>query len=139
MKIQNILRMQIVVMGFAAAMMLPSSVHAQEIDNTVWNDTQTAAPAAQPAPVQPAPATAVDETSTATETGAITLAPMNAKRVVAQESSVSQWTPDDRWMVSSLLVCIGLVIIYALAEAKRANRTINESRTARMNRSIPLF
>ena len=42
-------------------------------------------------------------------------------------------------MVSSLILCIGLVAIYALAEAKRANRTLEEGRDARMNRTAALF
>ena len=39
MKIQNILRAQVAVIGFAAAFLLAGGARAQEIDNTVWEDS----------------------------------------------------------------------------------------------------
>lgn len=139
MKIQNIIRTQMMVMGFGAALMLAGAAQAQEIDNTVWNDTPTVAASTQPAPVPPAPAAAKNEEAfTATETGAITLAPANAERVVEQESSVAEWTPSENRLMASLVVVIGLVALYALAEAKRVKRIIEDREAARMNRSAAL-
>ena len=41
MKVKNILRMQAMLLAFVGAVLLMgTSVYAQEIENTVWNDSQ---------------------------------------------------------------------------------------------------
>jgi hypothetical protein len=122
MKLQNFFRMQAMVIGFGAALFLASSVPAQEIDNTVWDDTNATVtvpvqPAAQPIPN--------DANSTTTDSGAINLAAMSTSSVLARESSASQWTPTEGWMVLSLLICIALVALRAFVVARRPNPNLN--------------
>ncbi|HEY2119268.1 MAG TPA: hypothetical protein VGH37_08810 [Candidatus Acidoferrum sp.] len=134
MKFQNYFRMQLMVVGFGAALLLASSVPAQEIDNTVWDDTNATVTApAQPAP-QPIPN---DANSTTADSGAINLAAMNTSSVLAGESSASQWTPTEGWMVLSLLICIALVALRAFIVARRPNQNLN-SRTRQVDRRTAL-
>jgi hypothetical protein len=50
MKLRNILRMQAMLVAFAAVMLMGTSAAAQEIENTVWADGPNVVPFAQPAP-----------------------------------------------------------------------------------------
>ena len=118
MKIQNILRTQLMVIGFGAALLMANVAHAQDIDNTVWDNPNTAA-ATQTAPAQAQPA---NDLSTATDSGALNLEAMSTTSIVARESSISEWKPTKDWMVVSLLVTIGLVGLYSFATAKRTNQ-----------------
>jgi hypothetical protein len=134
MKVQNIFRMKTILIGLGAALLLAGSVHAQEIENTVWDEGSNVAPFAQTAltpttnNLQPAPA----------EAPTMSLAAMTTAPLITQEASVSQWTPVEGWLFASLLVCIALVAVYALAEAKRANRNI-EARAVRLNNGAALY
>lgn len=134
MKFQNFFRMQLMVVGFGAALLLASSVPAQEIDNTVWNDTNaTVAAPDRPAP-QPIPN---DANSTTTDSGAINLAAMNTSSVLASESSASEWTPTEGWMVLALLICIALVALRAFVVARRPNQNL-KSRTRQVDHRAAL-
>jgi hypothetical protein len=133
MKFQSFFRMQLMVAGFGAALLLASSVPAQEIDNTVWNDDATVAAPARPAP-EPIPNNA---NSITTDSGAINLAAMNTSSVLARESSASEWTPTDGWMVLSLLICIALVALRAFVVARRSHQNLN-SRTRQVDQRAAL-
>jgi hypothetical protein len=127
MKLQNFIRMQMIVVGFGAAFMLASSAPAQEIDNTVWPDNNTVAmPSEPPAAKQAAAQPVVNDLNAETpDTGAINLAAMNTASTVDRESVVSQWRPTKDWLVSSMVVCILLAGIYAFLTTRRAQQTPN--------------
>ena len=119
MKIQNIIRMQAMVIGIGVAMMLATAAHAQEIDNTVWNDGPNVAPFAQPAP-----AANNDLNLTAAVTPEANSAAVTTDANATNEAGVSQWSPVGGWLIGSLLVCIGLVQLREFAKANRSNGNI---------------
>lgn len=136
MKLWDIIRTQLMVMGIGAAMMLGAALQAQEIDNTVWDDSQNTVAYTQTAPAEQAPAQPFSSTTANdSASGAISLASLGTTPNVSEQSSLGQWTPSEKWITTSLIICIGLVALYALAEAKRANRNLGSreshgSRTA---------
>jgi hypothetical protein len=121
MKIQNIFRMQAIVIGFAAALLLASSTPAQEIENTNWDDGPNAVPFAQPAPA----ATPNDLNSAAADSHAASTAAVISEPIVNQEAAIAQRPPVEGGMIAFLLVCIAVAVLYGLVEAKRGNRNRN--------------
>lgn len=133
MKIQNIFRTQLMVIGFGAALMLAGSAPAQEIDNTVWADNNTIAmPAEQPAAPAAATQSAANDLNSATpDSGAINLAAMSTTSIAERESVASQWKPTQDWLISTMVVCIMLAGVYAYVTTRRAARSGQENnRTA---------
>jgi hypothetical protein len=133
MKIQNILRMQAVLIGFVGVLFLASSASAQEIENTVWADSPGATTAMQPAPA-PAPSAA---NSTAVHSGSMAATATAAKPIVAQEA-ISQWPAVEIWLIAAFLVLLAMVALYRrAAAARRANRNL-ESRVRQVNDRVAL-
>jgi hypothetical protein len=130
MKIQNILRMQAIVIGFGAALLLASSAPAQEIENTRFDDGPIVAefPQPSPAPVAKAPNSAVAKSNVVRSCEA-SLTP-----TATQEASLSLRTSTENWMISALFVCIAWIALYALSEAKRANRNLEARSDSQVNR-----
>jgi len=123
MKLQNILRMQAIVIGLGATLLLASSAPAQEIVNTEFPDGPNVAAFAQPAP-----AATVNDSDAAVVLIPSVMSPAAASiatPVPAQAAAISLWYSVQGWVIASLLLCIGLVALYALAEAKRANRNLD--------------
>ena len=121
MKVQNIFQKQAILIGLGATLLLASSAPAQEIVNTSFDDGPTCVAFSQPAP---APlASDLNLTSAGSET--VSPAAMIATPVMTEDATVSVWSSLEVWVIASLLVCISLVSLYALAEAKRANRNLN--------------
>ncbi len=120
MKLQMILRMLAVVIVFAGVLLLARSVSAQEITNTSFDDGQNVAPFAQPATA----ATASDSNSTIEEPQAVMPAAMISEPTVVQEAGISMWSSLGGWLMAIFLVGIAVVALYALSEAKRANRNL---------------
>ena len=129
MKLQMILRMQAVVIGFAGVLLLASSVPAQEIVNTNFADGPNVTPFAQPsaAPV------ASDLRATAEEPPAAMAAAMISEPPVVRETGISLRTTLEGWLITSFLLGIAIVALYALSEAKRANRDL-AARLGQINR-----
>jgi hypothetical protein len=129
MKIQNILRTNLVVMGFAAAALLTAgSARAQEIENTVWADGPNVAPFAQSvsAEVVNTANAVVTDAQVATRTAAA-IAP-----VVADEASVAQISKPNAMLMALCLVCLALGTLYIRAQSKRIDRSSEaQSRHAR--------
>lgn len=118
MKLQNKIRISVISVGLAMAMLLlVGSVSAQEIENTVWNDSPTVVPFEQPLPTSSAA-----DLNSIPDSSAISLASLTPAPATTQEATLTQWPPIERWMLASLLVCIGLAALYAVAEDRRANR-----------------
>ncbi|HEY6129935.1 MAG TPA: hypothetical protein VIW23_17315 [Candidatus Acidoferrum sp.] len=130
MKIKNMIRMAAVVIGFAGALLLTSSVQAQEITNVEFPDSSGATSA-----FQAAPATAANSANTAAANAQMMNAATTAsKSMDVQVAAVSQ-IPAGAWPVALLLIGIAGIALYARADAKRANRTFT-SRTVQTGRSV---
>jgi len=49
---------------------------------------------------------------------------MVSEPAVAGEGGISLWTTLEGWLITSFLLGIAIVAVYALSEAKRANRDL---------------
>jgi len=122
MKLQNIIRMQAIVIGLGATLLLASSSRAQEIVNTEFPDGPNVA-----AFTQQASDTAANDSTAPVLVNPTAISPAAASiatPVEAQAAAISLWNSIQNWVMGSLLLCIGLVALYGLVEAKRANRTL---------------
>jgi hypothetical protein len=129
MKLRNIFRMQAMLVTFAAVMLMGTSVAAQEIENTVWADGPSVAPFAQPAPSN---TVVVTNTENATTTDGLELnAAAMIQPNITPDGGTSQWTSVEVWAMISSLVFIAVIMLYALAEAKRNNKKF----TTRVNQA----
>src|SRR6266567_3251353 len=100
MKIQNIIRMQAVVIGFAGVLFLASSAPAQEITNTEWPD----APGATTT-VQASAAPAVNNSNTvAVNPSCASVAACVTTSIARQKAAVSQSPTVETWAMACLLV-----------------------------------
>jgi hypothetical protein len=135
MKLQNIFRMQTIVISLGAALFLATSAQAQEITNTSFDEGPNVVAFAQPAP---APA-ASNLSSPASNSPAMTPgSAMISTPIVVQESAASLWTPVEGWLFAAFLFCTALISLYALVEAKRANRNFKTRVAPQVNREVAL-
>jgi len=130
MKLRHIFRMGTIVIGFGVVSLLGASAHAQEIENTNWDDGPGAVSFAQPAPGR----AANDFNAMAINSGAGTAVVTITNPVVTQTAILSQLSPVEEWAMAFLLVCIALVALYALAAMRRRYRHIDVP--ARQRRSL---
>jgi len=133
MKMQKILRMQAMLIGFAGVLFLASSAPAQEITNTEWPDAPgtTATVQASTAPtVNHANPAAVNPSST-------NAAASVAKPIANQEAAVSQWPAVETWTMACLLVFFTLIALYKRTAARHANSDL-ESRVRQVNDRVAL-
>jgi hypothetical protein len=118
MKVQNMIRMQVIAAGFAAALFLASAAPAQEISNTEWRDGQDVVTPAQMATAQAANQANGAAQVQATNNDATANAPAaNQKATIAQQLPI-----EDSWMTTFLVISFALLTLYALAGTRRANR-----------------
>jgi hypothetical protein len=115
MKIQNRLRMQAVILGVGAALLLASSVRAQEIENTSFDDGPNVIAFEQ----QQAPAPTATNQAAAAINSTTTAAP-----ILTQEAAVSALAPVQLSLLAFLVVCIGLYAAHGMVEAKRLRRNL---------------
>jgi hypothetical protein len=129
MKLRMVLQMQTVVIGLAGVLMLASSLPAQEIVNTSFDDGPNVTLIAQAtaAPV------ASDLGSSTEEPEAAISAAMISEPVVVREGGITLWTSLEGWLITGFLLGIAIVALYALSEAKRANRDL-AARLGQVNR-----
>lgn len=120
MKLQNIIRMETIVIGFGVVLLLGASARAQEIENTNWDDGPGAVSFAQLAPGR----AAGDFNSKAMNSDSETAAVAITNPVVMQAAVLSQLSPVAEWAMAFLLACTALVTLYALAATRRRNRHI---------------
>jgi hypothetical protein len=120
MKLRNIFRMEKILVGFGATLLLGASVRAQEIENTNWDDGPGAVSFVQPAPGRPAGDFNVVAVNSHAGTAAVTM----TNPVVTQAAVLSQSGPVDKRAIVLLLVCTALVALYALATTRRRRRPI---------------
>jgi hypothetical protein len=120
MKVRNILRMQVVVIGFGAALLLASSAPAQEIVNTEFNDGPNVASFDQPAAKNVEVGTSTD--SKMAQTSGVT--EVVSTPVVSNGEMVSLEHSAERWLIGASLFGLAMLAVFAGAEVRRANRNI---------------
>jgi hypothetical protein len=104
--------------------LLPASAKAQEIINTQFNDGPNVTTLAQPSAQQTQVAT-----STMPSSQALQASESIGSSVRSEQASLIQVpAPSDGWVTASLLVGVAAIVLYALIEAKRANRTLHSYR-----------
>lgn len=113
MKFQKMIRVQMMLMGLAGALLLANSAHAQQdVDPTFFDDTP-GTPQAQQAAVVPAgqepPATPAVKADA-------------ADLLAAQNAEAWGFTPLDEIATIILMVGFGLVVLLGMAEAIRGSR-----------------
>ena len=134
MKIQNILRTQVAVIGFAAAFLLAGGARAQEIDNTVWEDS----PNVERFP-QPAPATVANNVNTVVANSVQTdTAALVAQPSMVREAVVSGGTAREGWLIAMSIMLMAPLAVLLLAKVRRAKQNI-QARAYRSKRSAALF
>jgi len=134
MKIQNIIRMQAIMIGLGAALFLTTSTRAQEITNSSFDESRNCVAFSQPDPV---PA-ATDLNSSAANSDATIPVAVIATPIVTQAAIVSLWNSIEGWVIASFLFCVALVALYALLEAKRANRNLEARIGSKVDRRAVL-
>ena len=121
MKLQNILRTNLVVMGCAAAFLLAGGARAQEIDNTVWEDSPNVERFPQPAPAAVANnGNTVMANSVQTDTATVV-----AQSSVVQEAVVSGGTAREGWLIGMSIVFMAPLAVLVLVKVRRAKQDIH--------------
>jgi predicted metal-binding membrane protein len=137
MRFQRMLRTQMIITGLGAALLLAGSVKAQEITNTEFSDGPNVTAFAQPtaavsAQVTP-PSTPVMNEYQATSAAVISMPVVSDNGTLASSAL-------ERWAAAGLLFMALVVILFycaaelnALADLKRANRSLRARTAARMS------
>jgi hypothetical protein len=113
MKFRTMVRMQMILMGLGAALLLVSSAHAQQdMDPAFFPDGGNVEPFGQPAAVTVNNAITIDSANAAT-------APQAISKASTQIGSVAMWTTANVWGISLLVISMTLVTLYSLARAKK--------------------
>jgi hypothetical protein len=116
MKVQDIIRMQVVAIGFAAALIFASAAQAQEISNTEWPDGKDVVTPGHTATVQ----VSSQSNGAADVQAANSDATANA---ASQEAAVAQQaSTEGSWMTTVLLISFAVLTLYALSGTRRAGR-----------------
>jgi len=127
MKLQNIIRTQLVLAGLGAALLFAGFASAQEIVNVDFGDGSNTVAIEQPATAQPTlvpnPAQAASAVVKSEDTNNTTL----TDSLVGGDSLVQDPTAG-AWLTTTLLICMALIAVYALAEAKHEERTFRSRR-----------
>jgi hypothetical protein len=132
MKLQNILRTHVAVIGFAAAFLLAGGARAQEIDNTIWEDSPNVERFPQPAPA------AVANDLSAVATVQADAAALIAQPSVTGEAVVSNGTAREGWVIGMSIMFMAPLAVVLLAKVRRAKQSVN-ARAYRSKRSAALF
>ena len=137
MRLQKILRTQMIITGLGAALLFAGSVKAQEITNTEFSDGPNVTAFAQPtqsisAQVTPASTPVMNENQAMNAVATISMP------VVSDDGTLAS-SEIERWAVAGILLVALVVILFycaaelsALADLKRANRSLRARTAARM-------
>jgi hypothetical protein len=118
MKVQNIVRMTVATVGFAAAMLFVSAAPAQEITNSEWPDSSTQT-------VQTASTTDATVAAPAAATTAANVSDANvaaSQTVTTQEASVAAATVPNGMLTSLMILFVGGGTLYSLTGLRRNGR-----------------
>ena len=132
MKSKNTIRMQLVGVGFAAALFLASAAPAQEITNTDWQDRPGATEPLQVAANQ----TANTANATVADAGASNVAASPSSAPSIEEAAIAQPAAQGNSVTFWLLSTVAAAL-YVLAELKRLSRNF-APRVTHADRSISL-
>jgi len=132
MKIQNILRTHVAVIGFAAAFLLAGGARAQEIDNTIWEDSPNVERFPQPAPA------AVANDLNALATVQTAAAAVIAQPSVTNEAIVSGGAAREGWVIGMSIMLMAPLAVVLLAKVRRAKQSVN-ARAHPSKRSAALY
>jgi hypothetical protein len=120
MKVRNILRMQAIVIGFGAALLLASSAPAQEIVNSTFNDGPNVASFDQPTEKNVTLGTSQAANATDANAGAVEAAVSTP--IVSNEAVTAMENSAERWLIAASLCGLLMLAVYAVAEVRRVNR-----------------
>jgi hypothetical protein len=132
MKIQNILRTHVAVIGFAAAFLLAGGARAQEIDNTIWEDSPNVERFPQPAPA------AVANDLNALATVQTAAAAVIAQPSVTNEAIVSGGAAREGWVIGMSIMLMAPLAVVLLAKVRCAKQSVN-ARAYPSKRSAALY
>jgi len=118
MKFQTLIRTQFAIAGLGAALLLPATVQSQEITNTVFNEGPNVVALEQSASVQAPVANSTSASTNSVEPIKVTT------NWPAEQAGFTQVRSSATWETPVLLVCVAVLALYALVEAKRANRNL---------------
>jgi hypothetical protein len=121
MKIQNILRTHVAVIGFAATFLLAGGARTQEIDNTTWEDSPNVERFPQPAPAAVANnVNTVVANSVQTDTAALAAQPS-----MVREAVVSGGSAREGWLIGMSIMLMAPLAALLLARVRRAKQNIH--------------
>jgi hypothetical protein len=126
-KIQNSLRMQVVVIAIGAAFLLAGATHAQEIDNPSFDEGPNSVPFAQPL----AAATSGGLNSAAAGSRVMVAsapAAVTTKPVAEQAGLISGNAYLGVWMIATMAVCLALFTLLVRMETRRRRAHFNRHR-----------
>ena len=118
MKIQNIFRTHVVVIGFAAAFVLAGGALAQEIDNTIWADNSNVESF-------PQPAIFANELGAVTNSVQANTAAVVNQTSVNKEAIVSGGATNEGWLIATSILLIAPLGLFMLAKVRRARQNVN--------------
>ena len=119
MKIQQILRMQALMIAVAGTLFLASSSLAQEITNQEWPDNSATTSVQAQAPAAPAVATVANSSSASTPTVAN---PVVASPVATQQATLAQQSALRGLAIGSVLVFLTTLVLYKRISERLANQ-----------------
>jgi hypothetical protein len=135
MKIQNILRTQIAVIGFAATFLLAGGARTQEIDNTAWEDSPNVERFPQPAPAAVANnVNTVAANSVQTDTAAAMAQPSMVREAVVSGGTARE----EGWLIGMSIMLMAPLAVLLLAKVRRAKQNIH-ARAYHSKRSAALY
>jgi hypothetical protein len=125
MKFQNVIRVQLVMLGLGAGLLIAKPVYAQqETDPTLFEATSGASQQAQDGFNVPAPPQAVN----------VAVAE-SAPSAVVQDADIAGWSSMDMNTIVALIVGIGAIVFMGIGEAMRGGR--RRTRSARAANRFP--
>jgi hypothetical protein len=129
MKFQNMIRAQLVLAGFAAALLFAGSAKAQEIENAAFYDGPNVVALEQAAPAQPTLVQNSEQAAPAAVQSDATDTTTLEDSLVGGDSLVQDPT-EGAWLSTTILISMALVALVALAQTKRPERNIRPRRRA---------
>ena len=127
MKFQNMIRTQLVLAGLGAALLFAGSASAQEIVNTEFSDGPNVVALAESSPAQPTLATSPMQAAS-TQVQSEDSNEVSVADSLAGGDSLVQDPTEGAWLTTTLLICMALIAIFALAAAKREDRGFRSRR-----------
>ena len=133
MKLQNIFRTHVVVIGFAAAFLLAGGARTQEIDNTIWADSANVETFPQPAAV-----VVVKDLNVAAANSVYTKnAAVITQPSVDAETLGSGGAGREAWLIGMSIMLMAPLGVLVVGTVRRGKQSVN-SREYHSKKSIAL-